>query len=88
MIITSQIELFRILQGKLGNKEAGALFDFVDSKINEANDNNLKTLATKEDIANVRENMANNKSEIIKWMFIFWVGQVGVLIAILTIFFK
>ncbi len=88
MIITSQIELFRILQGKLGNKETGALVDFVDSKINEANDNNLKTLATKEDIANVRENMANNKSEIIKWMFIFWVGQVGVLIAILTIFFK
>ena len=43
MIITSQIKLFRILQEKLGDKEAGALVNFVDSKINEANENNLIT---------------------------------------------
>ena len=28
------------------------------------------------------------KADIIKWMFIFWVGQVGVLIGILFAFFK
>ncbi len=88
MIITSQIELFNILQEKLGNREAKTLVEFVDSRINETNENNLKVLATKEDIANVREEMANVKSEIIKWMFIFWIGQIGVLIALLTIFFK
>ncbi|MCD4697447.1 MAG: hypothetical protein K8S16_14530 [Bacteroidales bacterium] len=75
-------------QKKLGNKEAETLVEFVDSRINEANENNLKILATKEDFANVREELANVKSEIIKWMFIFWIGQIGVLIAILTIFFK
>ena len=33
-------------------------------------------LATKEDLAEV-------KSEIIKWMFIFWIGTIGVLSGIM-----
>lgn len=32
-------------------------------------------LATKEDLANV-------KSDIIKWMFIFWIGQIAVTLGI------
>jgi len=28
------------------------------------------------------------KTELIKWMFIFWAGQIGVLVAILALFFK
>jgi len=28
------------------------------------------------------------RADLIKWMFIFWVGQVGVLIGILFAFFK
>ena len=31
---------------------------------------------------------AEYKADIIKWMFIFWVGQVGVILAILFAFFK
>ncbi len=32
--------------------------------------------------------IAESKSEIIKWMFIFWVGQVAVILGILFAFFK
>ena len=28
------------------------------------------------------------KTELIKWMFIFWAGQIGVLLAILALFFR
>ena len=31
---------------------------------------------------------AEYKADIIKWMFIFWVGQVGVILGILFAFFK
>lgn len=34
-------------------------------------DKEKDVLATKEDLANV-------KSDIIKWMFIFWIGQIAV----------
>jgi len=32
--------------------------------------------------------ISESKSDMIKWMFIFWVGQVGVLFGILFTFFK
>ena len=32
--------------------------------------------------------ISESKSDMIKWMFIFWVGQVGVFLGILFAFFK
>ena len=56
----------------------------------------LSLFATKEDLASetglVRTEIANAKADLIKWMFIFIVGQttvtIGVMIAVLQLFFK
>ena len=32
--------------------------------------------------------MANIRADVIKWMFIFWVGQIGVFVGILLVFFN
>jgi hypothetical protein len=37
------------------------------------------------EISSVRTDMAKNQSNTIRWMFIFWVGQIGALIGILSI---
>ena len=54
-------------------------------------DNKKELLATKEDIANLRgelkSEIANAKTEMIKWMFIFWIGQLASFIAIAKLFF-
>ncbi len=39
-------------------------------------------------ISKVSEKIAVSKSDIIKWMFIFWLGQVTVILGILFVFFK
>ncbi len=43
-------------------------------------------LATKEDFAKeiglVRKEISETKADIIKWMFLFWIGQIGVTLAI------
>ncbi len=76
MIVTTDIQLFRILKERLGEKEAESLVDFVDAKLKENNDANLKILATradlKEEIGATKVLIAETKSELIKWMFIFW----------------
>jgi len=36
----------------------------------------------------IRKEIAEGKTDVIKWMFIFWVGQIGVLSAILFAFLK
>ncbi len=42
----------------------------------------------KDDVANVRREISETKADTIKWMFIFWVGQIGATMAIIMLFLK
>lgn len=79
----SEIQLFQILKGKIGEQEAQTLVEYVETKVEKEFDSKRDVLATKEDLA--RE-VGNTRSEIIKWMFIFWVGQLAAMIAIVKLF--
>ena len=67
-------------------------YSVIRKKINRFVGDTLQTLATKNDLARVkydlRKDMAEIKADTIKWMFIFWVGQVGAMLAILFLFLK
>ena len=91
----SDIQLFQILKQKMGEQEAEALVTFVDHKIKDNNETNLNVLATKVDIAELKVEMSNlevkiadSKAEMIKWMFIFWIGQVAVTVGFLVVYLK
>lgn len=45
-----------------------------------------ESLATKEQLYLLKEDLQKTKAEIIKWMFIFWVGNIATLIAIVKLF--
>lgn len=91
MQVTS-IELYDLLKGKLGEKEAKTLVTFVEHEVENKFEQKKDVIATKQDIADMRVEMREIKAEIIKWMFIFIVGQttvtIGVMIAVLQLFFK
>ncbi len=40
------------------------------------------------EFASVRKEMAELKADLIRWMFIFWVGQLGAVVGILVAFFR
>ncbi|MGN6532385.1 MAG: hypothetical protein ACTHK0_11625 [Ginsengibacter sp.] len=65
----------------MGKDTAETLTTYIEEKIKEEFVDNSKMLATKEDVA-------NNKAEIVKWMFIFWVGQVAVTFGFILSFLK
>ncbi|KAF0146388.1 MAG: hypothetical protein FD156_56 [Nitrospirae bacterium] len=77
----TEIELYEILKEKVGEKEAKTLVEYIETKVEKKFEEKHDILATKTDLANV-------KSDIIKWMFLFWIGQLASLIAILQIFFR
>ena len=92
VITTTDLQLFQILRQRLGEKEAEALVVFVDSKIRDNNEANLKILTTKEDIYNVKEEIkqlevkiAETKSDIIRWVFAFFVT---LMLAIVGLYFR
>ncbi len=41
-----------------------------------------------EEIAGVKNQISDTRADLIKWMFIFWVGQVAVIMGLLFAFFK
>ena len=78
-MIVSEIKLFEMLKAKLGKEEAEAFVELLEKKVDRKFEEAKLTLATKEDLA-------NTKAEIIKWMFIFWMGQVAVIAGLLAYF--
>jgi hypothetical protein len=66
-------KLYELISVKLGKETAENLTTFIEEKIRDQVDTKASILATKEDLA--RE-IGNTKAELIKWMFIFWIGQV------------
>ena len=86
MLITSDIQLFQILREKLGDKEAEVMVSFVNAKLKENNEHNLKVLATKKDIANLlgdlRAEISNLKTDMIKWMVTLFIAHTIMMIGL------
>ena len=74
----STLKVYEILKSQWGEKKASTVIEYLEGSISEKVDNKANHLATKEDLQKV-------KSEIIKWMFIFWVGTIGIMIAIIKL---
>jgi hypothetical protein len=87
--------LYKLLSDKLGSDTTEAMFKYIDNKTERSVEATIKTLATKDDlhlvrdeISNVRKEAGENKADTIKWMFIFWIGQVGATMAMIFLYLK
>lgn len=69
------------LRGKLGEEAAKELVDLINSSAQGAKDAAAESLAER-----IERRLAETKAEIIKWMFLFWIGQVAVVGALLVAF--
>jgi hypothetical protein len=87
--------LYDLISTKLGKETAENLTTFIEEKIKKEVDINASNLATKgdisklsEDIAKFRAEASENKAELMKWMFIFWVGQMIGTFGFILLFLK
>lgn len=95
-ITTTNIQLYEILRQKLGNQEAEALVGFVDARMKEVNEQNVKTLSTKEDVKDLelkltqqiddtKLKIGETKIDIIRWVFALFIP---LMLAIIVLYFK
>ena len=92
------ITIPRILQEKLTEEGADALVQILDKVEEHSQSRTLETAEGRfekqlETVkAELKVEIANVEKHLVKWMFIFWIGQlasiVGILTAILFAFFK
>ena len=87
------LKAFEIFKTTFGERDAEVVFEYFEDKINEKQvDDRLKDFkeifATKQDIAKLETKLAENKSEMLKWMFIFGATQLLAMFAFLKFFIK
>ena len=82
MTATVKIELYELAKKFIKDKsEAKKFITLVEDTIDNKLESKMDVLATKIDLA-------NTKTDIIKWMFIFWIGQILAILAIVSFMLK
>ena len=93
----STVKILSILEAaSIEPPKARAIAESLEVAFREQEDDLTKRLMTNEDcakiraeiktsIAELRTEMANFKAEIIKWMFLFWIGQMAATAAIVKL---
>ena len=89
------------LKDKLGDEAVESLIRLINQSQVEQKNNMLEFVEEKferrlsEEISGVRVEIGRldnkieaTRADLIKWMFIFWIGQVGVILGMLFAFFK
>ena len=76
----------------MSGREAKTLVAFVEQEVKSKLEHKKDIIATKQDIHELDLKIERVRADLIKWMFIFIVGQttvtIGVMIAVLQLFFK
>ena len=95
MNVISLTRLNDFLSIKVGKETAENLTTFIEQKINTELDNKSQIFATKDDILilnskieQTNSKIEQTKADIIKWMFIFWIGQVVATFGFILLFLK
>ena len=95
MTSISITQLYSLLTEKVGKETAEKLNVYIEEKIKEETQTQSGILATKQDLAGVKQDLAavelklsEKMSDMIKWMFIFGVGQVAVTFGFILLFLK
>ena len=80
----SEIQLYELLASKLGRPEAQGLVEFVESKVDKKLDEKTNSLATKEDIHLLKQDISNTKVELVKWMIGTGIALASVMVALMV----
>ena len=92
--MSSVVVLPEALFKNTNKEEQKELADFFDKIVKSSSEAAIITVEEKferkltAEISKLDKKISETKADIIKWMFIFWAGQIGILAAVLDLFFK
>lgn len=79
----------RYLKNRFTEKEAAKVIEYFEAKAEEKISQKKDVFMTKNDKVELISRIESSKTDIIKWVFIFWIGQLaavaGILFALLNV---
>ena len=88
------IAIPKVLQDKLGEEAAHGLIELINYQSQNSGDSITTFVEEKfewrlsEELSKLREELYKGQATMIRWMFVFWVGQIGAMLGILFAFFN
>ncbi len=87
-----ELEVYEILKNRFSDKEAAKVIELFESKAEEKINQKKDIFMTKDDKVELVTRIETSKTDTIKWMFIFWIGQLaataGIMFAFLNAYLK
>ncbi len=84
-MVVSEIKLYELLKAKIGEKEAEAFIEILETRVDSRLNEKTTVFATKEDIAKLEAKISEAKVDIIKWMVATAIAIVGLTIALMKL---
>lgn len=84
-MIVSEIKLFELLKAKFGEKEAEAFVEILEKRVDSKFEEARQTLATKEDLAKLQSHLEGKINDLLKWIIVMWITQLGAIFAIIKL---
>ena len=87
-----ELEVYEILKNRFTEKEAAKVIEYFEVKAEEKINQKKDVFMTKDDKVELISKIESSKTDIIKWAFIFWIGQLaavaGIIFALLNVYLK
>jgi len=88
-MVVSEIRLYELLKARIGEKVAEAFVEIPNKRVGQKFEDSKATLATKEDLLKLREELNQNKQETLKTIYLVSLGQlwaiIGCVVAIVNL---
>jgi hypothetical protein len=81
MSSVSITKLYNLLSFKIGKEPAENLTSYIEEKIRDEFNDRSQYLVPKVDLA-------KTKTDLIKWMFVFWIGQIAATFGFILLFLR
>jgi len=83
-----ELKVYEIFKSKFSEQEAATVIEYFEAKAEAKYQEKKDYLATKDDVGVLRKEIAEAKADVIKWMFLFWIGQVAATFGLVLLFLK
>ena len=77
---TLEIKVYEIFKSKFSEQEATTGIEYFEAKTEQKFSDKKDIFLTKQDKIDLIEKIEISKTDIVKWMFAFWVGTIGIAI--------
>ncbi len=86
----AELKAYEVFKNKFGERDAETIFEFFEAAKSDSVSSKQvdDRLVDFKNIFSTKEDLANVKSDMIKWMFIFWASQLVAMFAFLKFFIK